>query len=256
MPVRQILDGLSSGVYAVLCVLVTEELTRGSGRFNFVFGMVNTAHAVGDALSNLVGQSIADASDYEIAFFFLALCSVVPVLLYLFGLKQPMDKSEEDRVRGGSGRGSGRYSDHHSGLQYITSDHSGEQYAYNRTNKASHVNHNHTSEEDDVVVVHLGGEGSAGGRSAIDLAHGGHGSGGGGGAGHLPTSIQDQSRVVNIHDAVTSPLVAPHTLADIYNQTAATAGHGSSTGETNASNTVSSNKATHGSAPGALAASL
>ena len=40
--VCQILDGLSSGIYAVLCVLVTEDLTRGSGRFNFVFGLVGS----------------------------------------------------------------------------------------------------------------------------------------------------------------------------------------------------------------------
>ena len=84
---RQLLDGLASGVYAVLCVLVTEELTRGSGRFNFVFGLVNTAHAVGDAFSNLVGQHIADNNGYELAFMLLSVIGTLPVILYMVGLK-------------------------------------------------------------------------------------------------------------------------------------------------------------------------
>lgn len=84
----QILDGLASGIYAVLCVLVTEDLTRGSGRFNFVFGLVNTVHAVGDAFSNLAAQNIAGGpAGYTGAFLLLSFSAIIPVLIYSFGMK-------------------------------------------------------------------------------------------------------------------------------------------------------------------------
>lgn len=101
----QVLDGLSSGIYAVLCVLVTEDLTRGSGRFNFVFGLVNTVHAVGDAFSNLSAQQVAYTAGYPTAFIMLSLLAMLPILLYSFGMK-PKDRNEELNSAG-SDRGEG-----------------------------------------------------------------------------------------------------------------------------------------------------
>lgn len=83
----QLLDGVSAGFFSVVIVLITEQLTRGSGRFNFVFGMVNTAQAVGGAFSNLVAQVIAEQKGYSGAFVFLTVMAILPVIV--FGLMMP-----------------------------------------------------------------------------------------------------------------------------------------------------------------------
>lgn len=85
----QLLDGIAAGFFTVVVVLITEQLTRGSGRFNFVFGMVNTSQAVGGAFSNLVAQIIAEREGYSGAFVFLTVMALVPILL--FGVMMPAD---------------------------------------------------------------------------------------------------------------------------------------------------------------------
>jgi MFS family permease len=81
MASTQVLDGLSAGLYGVVCVLITEQLTRGSGRFNFVFGIVNTSNAVGGAFSNLIGQFIAQHYGYEAAFVSLSAVALFCLLI-------------------------------------------------------------------------------------------------------------------------------------------------------------------------------
>jgi hypothetical protein len=78
----QVLDGISHGVYSVLCVLVTEQIMHGTGRFSFMLGVGQTCHFVGDAFSNLLGEYLAGHYGYVPAFQVLTACSFVPVFLY------------------------------------------------------------------------------------------------------------------------------------------------------------------------------
>eukprot|EP01041_Mallomonas_annulata_P010317 gene10317-21534_t len=87
----QIFDGLATGIYTVLSVLLTERLTRGSGRFNFLFGLVNSAQILGDALSNLCAQHVADVYGYVVAFFILTIISFIPIYLSVFELHNEND---------------------------------------------------------------------------------------------------------------------------------------------------------------------
>lgn len=80
----QILDGISHGVYSVLCVLVTEHIMHGTGRFSFMLGVGQTCHFVGDAFSNLLGEFLAGHYGYVRAFEVLTACSFIPVALYAF----------------------------------------------------------------------------------------------------------------------------------------------------------------------------
>mmetsp|Transcript_2566 Transcript_2566/g.2713 ORF Transcript_2566/g.2713 Transcript_2566/m.2713 type:complete len:475 (+) Transcript_2566:73-1497(+) len=78
----QVLDGIAGGIFGVTAVIVAEELTRGSGRFNLVVGFIKTTEALGASFSNLFGEMIAHYADYDTAFLFLCLVGVIPMVLY------------------------------------------------------------------------------------------------------------------------------------------------------------------------------
>ncbi|CAM9132197.1 unnamed protein product, partial [Ectocarpus fasciculatus] len=85
----QVLNGLSEGIYFVVVVVITERLTRGSGRFSFVYGLVNTSMAVAGAFSNLISNYIAEYEGYSGAFLFLTIMSFIPVFLYGIMMPEP-----------------------------------------------------------------------------------------------------------------------------------------------------------------------
>lgn len=49
----QVLDGVAAGIFGVLWVLIVADLTKGTGRFNFVQGAIGTATGIGASLSTL-----------------------------------------------------------------------------------------------------------------------------------------------------------------------------------------------------------
>jgi MFS family permease len=48
----QAIDGVAMGIYGVLLTLITADLSKGSGRYNFVRGAVQSAMGLGGVLSN------------------------------------------------------------------------------------------------------------------------------------------------------------------------------------------------------------
>eukprot|EP01041_Mallomonas_annulata_P009499 gene9499-19734_t len=78
----QVLDGIAGGIFGVTAVLVAEELTRGTGRFNLVVGLIKTTEALGASFSNLLGEMIAHYAGYDTAFLFLCIVGVLPMVLY------------------------------------------------------------------------------------------------------------------------------------------------------------------------------
>lgn len=79
----QILDGVAGGIFGVTAVIVAEDLTRGSGRFNLIIGLIKTVEALGASFSNLIGEIIAHYSGYDSAFLFLCVVGFLPMLLYI-----------------------------------------------------------------------------------------------------------------------------------------------------------------------------
>lgn len=84
------LDGVSHGIYCVVHVLTAEELMKRTGRFSFLLGAAQTCHYVGDALSNLFGEYVADRYGYLVAFEALACLSIAPSFVYYFFMPQDL----------------------------------------------------------------------------------------------------------------------------------------------------------------------
>lgn len=91
----QILDGIAAGIFGVLWVLVVADLSRGTGRFNFLQGAIATATGIGASLSNLAAGFIVQAADYNAAF--LTLAAIAGVALLVFGLAMPETQASKDR---------------------------------------------------------------------------------------------------------------------------------------------------------------
>ncbi|MDU0370648.1 MFS transporter [Hymenobacter endophyticus] len=83
----QVLDGLAGGIFGVISVIMIADLTRGSGRFNFVQGAVTTALGIGAALSTAVAGYVVQQFGYRAAF--LSLAAVAAVALVFFWLFVP-----------------------------------------------------------------------------------------------------------------------------------------------------------------------
>jgi len=86
----QLLDGIGAGIFGVMSVLIISDLTRGTGRFNFVQGVVATAIGLGASLSNGVAGFIAQRAGYNAAF--LTLSATAVMALAIFAVAMPETK--------------------------------------------------------------------------------------------------------------------------------------------------------------------
>jgi predicted MFS family arabinose efflux permease len=68
----QLLDGLSAAVLGIMGPLVVADLTRGTGRFNLVQGIVGTAIGIGASLSTTLGGYMSDRFGSAVTFLTLA----------------------------------------------------------------------------------------------------------------------------------------------------------------------------------------
>jgi len=73
----QLLDGLTAAVFSVMVPLTVADLTRGTGRFNLVQGVVGTMMGVGAALSPTFAGTLSDAFGSPTAFLGLAAVAVI-----------------------------------------------------------------------------------------------------------------------------------------------------------------------------------
>jgi MFS family permease len=68
----QLLDGISASVLGVLVALTIADVTRGTGRFNIVQGIVGCAAGTGAAVSMIAAGYLADRVGTPVTFFSLA----------------------------------------------------------------------------------------------------------------------------------------------------------------------------------------
>jgi len=80
----QILDGVASGIFSVLSVLIIADFTKGTGRFNLTQGMLFTAIGLGGFLSNLMAGFLVQKAGYNVGFLTLAAIAVVAFVVLLF----------------------------------------------------------------------------------------------------------------------------------------------------------------------------
>ncbi len=92
----QAFDGVAAAIYGVLLTLVTADLARGTGRFNFLQGAVQSAMGLGGFLSNIVFGWIAHGFGFNFSFWGLALVALGGGALYQF----QMPETKPDNAQG------------------------------------------------------------------------------------------------------------------------------------------------------------
>ena len=80
----QILDGIGAGVFGTMYILVTSDISGGTGRFSLTLGLTTAALSIGGTVSGYLGQALAQDIGYKEAFFILMVLSMIPAFLYLF----------------------------------------------------------------------------------------------------------------------------------------------------------------------------
>ena len=80
----QLLDSVGAGIFGTLYILVTNDISGGTGRFSLMMGVTTGAMCLGGTVSGWVGQALAQDFGYEVAFSALGLLSFIPAFMYLF----------------------------------------------------------------------------------------------------------------------------------------------------------------------------
>jgi predicted MFS family arabinose efflux permease len=78
----QTLDGVAMGIYGVMLTLITADLARGTGRFNFLQGAVQSAMGLGGLLSNSLFGWIAKVMGFNASFWGLAIIAITGGVLW------------------------------------------------------------------------------------------------------------------------------------------------------------------------------
>ena len=89
----QAFDGVAAAIYGVLLTLVAADLAKGTGRFNFLQGSIQSAMGLGGFLSNLGFGFVAKTLGFNAAFLGLSGCAVLGGLLYQF--RMPETRGDE-----------------------------------------------------------------------------------------------------------------------------------------------------------------
>jgi MFS family permease len=79
----QLLDGIGAGTFGTMYILVTSDISGGTGRFSLILGMTTAAMSIGGTVSGYLGEALAEDLGYKPTFLILAIMSAVPALIYL-----------------------------------------------------------------------------------------------------------------------------------------------------------------------------
>ncbi|WP_336760970.1 MFS transporter [Asaia sp. VD9] len=93
----QVLDGIAAGIFGVIAIIIAADLTHGTGRFNFLQGMVALSVGIGGALSNLLGGYIVQLEGYRAGFLSLTAIAVLALLFFLMLMPETRDPDEQAR---------------------------------------------------------------------------------------------------------------------------------------------------------------
>lgn len=86
----QFLDSIGAGLFGTLHILVTNDISGGTGRFSLMMGVTTGAMCLGGTVSGYLGQSLAQDYGYPAAFSALGMLSLVPFLTYLFFMPETL----------------------------------------------------------------------------------------------------------------------------------------------------------------------
>jgi MFS family permease len=94
----QALDGVAAGIFSVIAVIIADDLTRGTGRFNLAQGLVALSVGVGAALSNLTSGFVVQWFGYPSGFLYLATIAVGALVFSAVLMREtrPVEKTGAD----------------------------------------------------------------------------------------------------------------------------------------------------------------
>ena len=95
----QVLDGVGAGVFGTMYVLVTSDISGGTGRFSLTLGLTTAAMSIGGTVSGYLGQAIAEDLGYRQAFMILGCMSMIPAILYFFFMPETLSDKEAEEGR-------------------------------------------------------------------------------------------------------------------------------------------------------------
>jgi MFS family permease len=87
----QILDGVGAGVFGTMYILVTSDISAGTGRFSLTLGLTSAAMSIGGTVSGYLGQAIAQDLGYQNAFMILGVMACVPAAGYLVFMPETLN---------------------------------------------------------------------------------------------------------------------------------------------------------------------
>jgi predicted MFS family arabinose efflux permease len=90
----QLLDGIGAGIFGVVSILMIADLSRGTGRFNLLQGVVYSAIGLSAALSSIIAGYIVKSFGYTIGFISLAIIGVLGLIF--FQIRVPETKNLEN----------------------------------------------------------------------------------------------------------------------------------------------------------------
>jgi MFS family permease len=84
----EILDGIGTGISGVITTLIVADLAKGSGRFNALGGMMQSALGVGAFLGNLLAGAAAKRLGFPPVFLALAAVALLGLIVFLVSMPE------------------------------------------------------------------------------------------------------------------------------------------------------------------------
>ena len=92
----QVLDGVANSIFGVVSILVVADLTRGTGRFNFVQGILATAVGLGAAFSTTFGGKLIQLFGFRTSFLSLGAVALSALLLLLLAIPETLHRNQDN----------------------------------------------------------------------------------------------------------------------------------------------------------------
>lgn len=86
----QVIDGLGAGIFGVVTILMMADLSKGTGHFNLLQGVVYSSMGLGAALSNIYSGYVVKHYGYSIGFFTIAMVGFLGFCFFLFFVKETL----------------------------------------------------------------------------------------------------------------------------------------------------------------------
>lgn len=78
----QILDGIGAGIFGVVSIIMIADLSKGTGRFNLLQGVVYSAIGLSGSVSSVIGGLIVKSYGYAVGFLSLAALGALGFLFF------------------------------------------------------------------------------------------------------------------------------------------------------------------------------